>query len=567
MPEIRPKIRVKHVQRAQGMVEFALVLPLLLLLILGVFAFGHLFFVYTSVVSASREAARWGSAVGEAPSSFPRYEDCNSIRDQAVRLGAFAGVNDTDIADTNDTGVAISYDHGPNADGSSSPYTTCPVGGPGPTDVQMGDRIIVRVKVNYAPIVPVVNLPSFPLEATTYRTILKSVPVGEAPTAVDPCITDTTITIGPPTSRVGEPVSYTGSVAVKDTKKYNGPVVGELYVTGDPADSSDGKWDGCVAAVTDGTFTCQNAVTYPTVGDKNLRAIFRVTDQSNACLQDSLEPLDFVHTVIAADTTIQLSVQIPPQPQVNQSMTANVVVQAVMPGSGIPTGRVLLTWEDPNNRQTQSVTLDASGSGSWIFAPRNPGVYELRAEYPDPGDKKPDLNFNSSTASIYVSVIQATPTPGGTSTPGPSPTPPPPYCPTAGGMAFNNNNNTITVNVSNGQSAAEPVQLTAVILTWNRIPSSPITGITFGGGLLWPAPNTNNLPVLAPPQQVIDKNTKGWAGPSATLAVNSSGQLVITFGGALPSGSTNKYTLGLTFTSTLKKGFTNCVLTIDGYNY
>ncbi|NTV75723.1 MAG: pilus assembly protein, partial [Holophaga sp.] len=51
-----------------------------LLLILGGFAFGHMFFVYSSVVSASREAARWGAAVGEAPSALPRYQDCASIR-------------------------------------------------------------------------------------------------------------------------------------------------------------------------------------------------------------------------------------------------------------------------------------------------------------------------------------------------------------------------------------------------------------------------------------------------------------------------------------------------------
>ncbi|RPJ42904.1 MAG: hypothetical protein EHM21_12225, partial [Chloroflexi bacterium] len=110
------KIRLKNLQTAQGMVEFALVLPLLLLLILGIFAFGHLFFVYSSVVSASREAARWGAAVGEAPSSFPRYQDCASIRAAAVRVGSFAGVNatDLDLADPVDAGVSIDFDHGPD---------------------------------------------------------------------------------------------------------------------------------------------------------------------------------------------------------------------------------------------------------------------------------------------------------------------------------------------------------------------------------------------------------------------------------------------------------------------
>ncbi len=38
------KMRMKKIQNAQGMVEFALVLPVLMLLILGIIAFGHLFY-------------------------------------------------------------------------------------------------------------------------------------------------------------------------------------------------------------------------------------------------------------------------------------------------------------------------------------------------------------------------------------------------------------------------------------------------------------------------------------------------------------------------------------------
>ncbi len=572
MPEIRPKIRIQHVQKAQGMVEFALVLPLLLLLILGVFAFGHLFFVYTSVVSASREAARWGAAVGEAPSSFPRYVDCPSIRAQAVRLGAFAGVNATDIsdiasADPKDPGVDIKYDHGPNPDGSSTPYADCPAAAPstGPTDVAMGDRIIVTVLVDYTPIVPVVNLPSFPLKATTYRTILKSVPVGEAPTAVDPCLTDTTITVTADNepSVVGQPVSFSLAVTAVD-KNYKDPIEGDVTLTGDAADSADGQPFSCSGTMLNGTFTCPNTIAYPAVGIKKLQAAFHTNDQSNACLTDSQGAYD--HTVIPADTNIQLTASSPQQ--VGVSLTVTAIVQSVFPGAGIPTGVVVFTWEDPNDPRSNGVAL-VNGGGSWIFAPQHPGVYVLRADYPDPADRHPDPNYNASTASIYVTVLAPTETPGGEATPGPSPTPPPPYCPTApGGLAFSNSGNTIMVNVSNNQGAAQAVQLTAVDLSWSRIPNSPITNITFVGNGLWPVMSGNQAPpLLAPPHQTVGKGTQGWAGPSLSLPVNGSGQLVITLGGALPSGSTNKYMLGLTFSSTDKKGNPDCVLTIEGYNY
>ena len=56
--------RQKKSQKAQGMVEFALVLPLLLLMILAIFAFGHFLYVYIATVSASREALRYGAALG-----------------------------------------------------------------------------------------------------------------------------------------------------------------------------------------------------------------------------------------------------------------------------------------------------------------------------------------------------------------------------------------------------------------------------------------------------------------------------------------------------------------------
>ena len=43
--------------KGQGMVEFALVLPLLLILIFGIIEAGRLLFLYSAVMSSSREAA------------------------------------------------------------------------------------------------------------------------------------------------------------------------------------------------------------------------------------------------------------------------------------------------------------------------------------------------------------------------------------------------------------------------------------------------------------------------------------------------------------------------------
>ena len=66
--------------KAQAMVEFAIALPLLVLLLYGLLEAGRLLFLYSTVVTASRQAVRYGSATGENASGTPRFGDCDGIR-------------------------------------------------------------------------------------------------------------------------------------------------------------------------------------------------------------------------------------------------------------------------------------------------------------------------------------------------------------------------------------------------------------------------------------------------------------------------------------------------------
>lgn len=47
-----------HDQKGQSLVEFALILPLLVLFIIGIFELGRAFFAYISITNAAREAVR-----------------------------------------------------------------------------------------------------------------------------------------------------------------------------------------------------------------------------------------------------------------------------------------------------------------------------------------------------------------------------------------------------------------------------------------------------------------------------------------------------------------------------
>jgi hypothetical protein len=161
-------------ESAQGMVEFALILPILLMIVLGVIEFGRLLFFYSSVTSASREGARYGSAVGNV-NGVPRHSDCVGIRDAALKAGVFAGVEADDIS--------IQYDDGTSVKDASCPPTST---------INLADRIVVTALTNYTPMVPIIDV-FFPddgldISSVTARTIIKQVGVKgtPAPTATPP---------------------------------------------------------------------------------------------------------------------------------------------------------------------------------------------------------------------------------------------------------------------------------------------------------------------------------------------------------------------------------------------
>lgn len=151
-------------ETGQGMVEFALTLPILLMLVFGVIEFGRLLFAYSAITTGTREAARYGAGSGLVGGSQARYQDCQGIREAAKRISGLAGINDGDIV--------IAYDEGP---GKAS-LGTCPVGGTGPA-LELGDRIIVTVNGQFQPVVPIVNVPPLEITSVARRTILKDVEV------------------------------------------------------------------------------------------------------------------------------------------------------------------------------------------------------------------------------------------------------------------------------------------------------------------------------------------------------------------------------------------------------
>ncbi len=162
MPQTALLVRRGQAKRqGQTMVEFALVFVLLFMVLLGVIEIGHLVTVYAVTIMSSREAARYGAAVGpsETNPALLRYEDCDGITQAALRLGWLAGMQPADIE--------IQYDHGP---GTAS-FASCP-----PPDVSLGDRIVVTVQGHYRPWVPLFPRVDLTFQSTTCRTIYRNIP-------------------------------------------------------------------------------------------------------------------------------------------------------------------------------------------------------------------------------------------------------------------------------------------------------------------------------------------------------------------------------------------------------
>lgn len=152
-------------RKGQGMVEFALVLPLLLVVVWGTIEAGRLLFIYSATASASREAARYGAAVGESGSS-QRYRDCDAMIASARRIGSLAGIAPGD--------VEIRYD-----DGQGNDLGGCPVGGTGPVINDVAPRVIVTTTAHFETIVPLVPFArEFDISSNNARTIIKNVPIG-----------------------------------------------------------------------------------------------------------------------------------------------------------------------------------------------------------------------------------------------------------------------------------------------------------------------------------------------------------------------------------------------------
>ena len=123
--------RSKRVNRGQALVEFALVVPLFLLMLVGIFDLGRAVFTYNTLTNAAREGARMAIVNQYKPSIVQRAKD------------------QTAIAELNAPNVDVNF-YQVKTDGTPDTAKPCAL-------VAVNCLAVVTFEATYQPITPIIS--------------------------------------------------------------------------------------------------------------------------------------------------------------------------------------------------------------------------------------------------------------------------------------------------------------------------------------------------------------------------------------------------------------------------
>ena len=489
---------------AQAMVEFAIALPILLLLLYGILEAGRLLFLSSTDVTASRQAARYGATTGEGLNGHPRYQDCLGIRQAADKVG-FLGDFQT---------IALAYDGGPGTTETS--YCTGVDSDPSlTTTILEGNRtrLVVTVTQPFTPLVRLVPFGPRDITASSARTILYSVPIVVEQEQQEWDKTPTTLTITsdtPDPSEVNQAVLV--SVHLEDDSA--APIAGALVeISGADVNcanpiTTDGNGNGSCTVIFSNASTPGN----PFV----LTAIYNGDDD----YLGSSDSEDHEVTLIKKEISIRSH---DPNPSIRDQQFVVVVDVTSLSGAVTPTGTVQI---DGGQGVRCTITL-SNGVGSCPLSYNNAGDKTLTATYvPDNGLFEP-----GQPVFVIHKVAEFTPTPTWTplpptftpvptQTPLPTPTytpttiPTPASCNLVGHGPISLAGGLMSMTISNPYPF--PIVMKDVTVTWNHDKGSndgnkklSLTQVAVGPDIIWTGlvdktnihtiPTTAIIPAAIPP--------------------------------------------------------------------
>lgn len=163
--------RAREGEGGATIVEFAIILPLLLLFLFGIVEFARLMSSFAGVWTAAREGARYATTVGDSTVTpgTPRYLDCAGIRQAAQAKVVMISVPDSSITIVyrNASGTIIA-----DCNTADATYPDPPV-----APIDSGATVSVTVSRSFTAIVPILKtfLNGIPLHSTQTRSIFKGI--------------------------------------------------------------------------------------------------------------------------------------------------------------------------------------------------------------------------------------------------------------------------------------------------------------------------------------------------------------------------------------------------------
>ena len=158
----------------QGLVEFALILPILLFAILGIIDFGRVLTTYAIVSNAVRDTLRQAEILGyagEDPTATPRYRDCERMRD-IIKQTYFAPITNDDIVVRYLNHMSLDVNGDPVEIGRCDMAAATPPSFSG--DLENGNILEVSVQSDINFVTPMISsiTPSMPVRFSGQRTVV-----------------------------------------------------------------------------------------------------------------------------------------------------------------------------------------------------------------------------------------------------------------------------------------------------------------------------------------------------------------------------------------------------------
>ncbi len=171
-------------RQGQGLVEFALILPVLLLMIMGIIDFGRALFTYGQASSQLREALRQAAAIGLPGGGIPPYRDCPNMQALATKVYFARSITNFTIQYARTSGTKEAEFKGTPGDFTGVGFDTCSYnlagngsGTYGPVDLANGDILRISETVSIDLLTPFVPTRTLTFQLQGQRTVITGIDV------------------------------------------------------------------------------------------------------------------------------------------------------------------------------------------------------------------------------------------------------------------------------------------------------------------------------------------------------------------------------------------------------